>query len=56
MTLARPESRPQVERAAAILGASVQFMDFTLGDVAPTVDAKVRFVQVIREVRPDVIT
>jgi LmbE family N-acetylglucosaminyl deacetylase len=55
VTLSRPDVRPEVERAAAILGASVQFMDFTLGDVAPTLEAKVRFVRVIREIRPDVI-
>lgn len=55
VTLARPESRPQIERAAAVLGATVEFMDFTYGEVAPDVEAKKRFVRVIREVRPDVL-
>lgn len=55
VTLSRPESRPQVERAAAILGATVQFMDFALGHVAPDVESKKRFVRVIRETRPDVL-
>lgn len=55
VTLSRPESRPQVERAAAILGATVQFMDFTMGHVTPDVDSKKRFVRLLREVRPDVV-
>ncbi|MBM3469599.1 MAG: GlcNAc-PI de-N-acetylase [Armatimonadetes bacterium] len=55
VTLSRPESRPQVERAAAILGATVEFLDFTLGHVAPDVESKKRFVRVLREVRPDVV-
>lgn len=55
VTLARPEAREQITRAAAILGASVQFMDFAVGTVTPDVESKKRFVKVIREVRPDVV-
>lgn len=55
VTLSRPESRPQVEAAAGILGATVQFMDFTLGTVTPDVESKTRFVRLLREVRPDVV-
>lgn len=55
VTLARPESRPQVERAAAILGTTVQFMEFTMGEVSPDMNSKKRFVRLIREVRPDVV-
>ncbi len=55
VTLSRPESRPQVERAAAILGATVQFMDFAMGHVAPDVESKKQFVRLLREVRPDVV-
>jgi LmbE family N-acetylglucosaminyl deacetylase len=55
VTLARPEAREQIARAAGVLGASVQFMDFSLGAVTPDVESKKRFVQVIREVRPDIV-
>jgi LmbE family N-acetylglucosaminyl deacetylase len=55
VTLARPEAREQIVRAAAALGASVQFMDFALGTVAPDVEAKIRFVRVLRDVRPDIV-
>lgn len=55
VTLARPEARDQIARAAEILGASLQFMDFSLGSVGPDVEAKKRFVRVIREIRPDVL-
>ncbi len=55
VTLSRPESRPQVERAARILGATVQFMDFAMGHVTPDVESKKRFVRLLREVRPDVV-
>jgi LmbE family N-acetylglucosaminyl deacetylase len=55
VTLARPEARPQIERAAAILGTSVRFLDFAYGDVNPDVASKKRLVRVIREVRPDIV-
>ncbi|MDR7418211.1 MAG: GlcNAc-PI de-N-acetylase [Armatimonadota bacterium] len=55
VTLARPEAREQITRAAAILGATVQFMDFAMGTVTPDVESKKRFVRVLREVRPDVV-
>lgn len=55
VTLARPEAREQIARAAGVLGATVQFMDFALGAVTPDIEAKKRFVRVIREVRPDIV-
>ncbi|MDQ7859389.1 MAG: GlcNAc-PI de-N-acetylase [Armatimonadota bacterium] len=55
VTLARPEARDQIARAAALLGATVQFMDFAIGTVAPDVESKLRFIRVIRQVRPDVV-
>ncbi len=55
VTLARPEARDQIARAAEILGASLQFMEFSLGSVGPDVESKKRFVRVIREVRPDIV-
>jgi LmbE family N-acetylglucosaminyl deacetylase len=55
VTLVRPEARPQVERAAAILGIGIQFMDCALGEVTPDVATKKRFVRLIREVRPDIV-
>jgi LmbE family N-acetylglucosaminyl deacetylase len=55
VTLARPEAREQITRAAGILGASVQFMDFAMGMVTPDLESKTRFVRVLREVRPDIV-
>lgn len=55
VTLARPEARDAVARAAGILGTSVEFLDFTLGAVTPDVESKRRLVRVVRQVRPDVV-
>ena len=53
--LARPESRPQIERAAAILSTGVRFLDGRYGEIEPSVDLKRRIVTVVREVRPDIV-
>ena len=53
--LARPESRPQIERAAAILSTGVRFLDGKYGEIEPSVDLKRRIVTVVREVRPDIV-
>ncbi len=55
VTLARPEAREQITRAGAVLGATVQFMDFAMGTVTPDVESKKRFVRVLRQVRPDIV-
>jgi LmbE family N-acetylglucosaminyl deacetylase len=55
VTLSRAEARPEIERAASILGTTVGFLDFAYGDVNPDVESKKRLVRVIREVRPDVV-
>lgn len=55
VTLARPEARDAVARAAGMLGTSVEFLDFTLGAVTPDVESKRRLVRVVRQVRPDVV-
>src|SRR3989304_1003515 len=51
--LSRPESRPQIERAAAILSTGVRFLDGRYGEIEPSVDFKRRIVTVVREGRPD---
>ena len=53
--LSRPESRPQIERAAAILSTGVRFLDGRYGEIEPSVDLKRRIVTVVREVRPDIV-
>src|SRR3972149_2050011 len=53
--LARPESRPQIERAGAILSTGVRFLDGRYGEIEPSVDFKRRIVTVVREVRPDIV-
>ena len=53
--LARPESRPQIERAAAILSTGVRFLDGRYGEIEPSVELKRRVVSAVREVRPDIV-
>src|SRR3990170_8508272 len=53
--LSRPETRPQIERAAAILSTGVRFLDGRYGEIEPSVDLKRRIVTVVREVRPDIV-
>jgi LmbE family N-acetylglucosaminyl deacetylase len=54
--LSRPESRPQVQEAAKILGIkSVRFLEFNYGEVMPDPPSKVRLVRVLRELRPDIV-
>lgn len=53
--LARPESRPQVERAGEILSTGVRFLDVAYGSVEPNQEQKMKIVRVIREVRPDIV-
>ncbi|HWG85362.1 MAG TPA: hypothetical protein VNT60_07785 [Deinococcales bacterium] len=54
--LSRPESRPQVKRAAEILGVQdTRFLDFTSGEVMPDVPSKVKIVSLIRELKPDIL-
>lgn len=54
--LSRPESRPQVTKAAKILGVqSTQFLEFNYGEVTPDVPSKLKLVRLFREVRPDIL-
>jgi LmbE family N-acetylglucosaminyl deacetylase len=53
--LSRPESRPEIVAAAAVLGITdVEFLGFDYGEVSTGPDAKVPLVELIRRVRPDV--
>jgi LmbE family N-acetylglucosaminyl deacetylase len=54
--LSRPESRPQVQAAARILGlGEVEFLGVTLGEVAVDVPTKELIVELIRRVKPDIL-
>lgn len=56
IAFSRPESRPQVEAAARVLGvASVQFMGLDTGDVPSGAAAKIPFVELIRRTAPTVV-
>lgn len=53
--LTREKARPQIQKAAEILGVEIGFTYFTGGEVEVTPAAKKKLVRVIRETRPDVI-
>lgn len=54
--LSRPESRPQVKEAAAILGIEhVEFLLFPYGEWIVDVESKEKIVELIRRIRPDII-
>lgn len=56
VVLARPESRPQVAEAAAVLGVrTTRFLDFTSGEVQVDVPSKIKLVTILRELRPDIL-
>lgn len=54
--LSRPESRPQITKAAGILGIEkVEFLDFPYGEWSVDVAEKERIVELVRRVRPDIV-
>lgn len=54
--LSRPESRPQVKEAAAILGIEhVEFLGFPYGEWGVDVASKEKIVELIRRIRPDMV-
>lgn len=54
--LSRPESRPQVREAAAILGIEeVEFLKFPYGEFEVDVPSKEKIVELVRRVRPDIV-
>lgn len=54
--MCREESKPQVERAAAVLGVNaVEFLDVPFGEVSFHGEHKVAVVELIRRTRPDVM-
>ncbi len=54
--LSRPESRPQVSEAGAILGLkSVQFLGFPYGETQLDVPSRIKLVRLFRQVRPDIV-
>lgn len=55
ISLARPETQPQVLKASAIIGVETSFLNFTSGELQADVDSKRKIVRVIRETRPDII-
>ncbi|MCS7198499.1 MAG: GlcNAc-PI de-N-acetylase [Candidatus Bipolaricaulota bacterium] len=56
VTLARPEYREQIRRAAAILGITdVRFLDFSYGEVSADTPSKAKLVALLRELRPDIV-
>lgn len=55
VVLARSESRPNIQAACRVLGVDVRFLDFAYGDVTVDAASKKALVQVIRQVRPDIV-
>lgn len=56
VVLSRPQTRPQVEQAAQILGVqSVQFLDFQVGETQLDTPSKIKLVRLLRETRPDIL-
>jgi LmbE family N-acetylglucosaminyl deacetylase len=54
--MCREESKPQVERAAAVLGVKeVEFLDVPFGEVSFHGDHKVKVVELLRRTKPDVV-
>lgn len=54
--LSRPESRPQISEAAAILGIpNVEFLGFPYGEWSVDVPCKEKIVELVRRVRPDIV-
>jgi len=54
--LSRPESRPQVREAAAILGiGEVEFLDFPIGSWTLDAEWKMKIVELVRRARPDIV-
>ena len=53
--LSRPESRPEVRRAAEHLSVEVSFGEVRMGEVAADRPSKLALVRVLREARPDVV-
>lgn len=54
--LSRPESRPQVSEAAAILGIeTVEFLQFPYGEWTLDVPWKEKIVTLIRQIKPDLV-
>ena len=55
MMLSREESRPQVRKAAEVLGVQIAFGDFKGGEVQVDVPSKKQLIRAIRETRPDIL-
>lgn len=53
--LTREQSRPDLEKAAKVIGCTVEFADLPYGDVSLTYEQKRRVVKTIREFQPDVV-
>ncbi len=54
--LSRPESRPQITKAAGVLGIeTVEFLDFPYGEWVVDVPSKEKIVALLRQVRPDIV-
>ncbi len=55
VSLARVENREQMQKAAAVLGVKVHFLDFASGEVHADTASKIKIVRLIREVRPEIV-
>lgn len=53
--LSSEKSRPQISKAAEVLGVKMHFTNFQYGYVDLTPESKMRLVKVIREIKPDII-
>jgi N-acetylglucosamine malate deacetylase 1 len=53
--LSREQSRPQVKKAAEVLGVQVTFGDFKGGEVQVDVPSKKQLIRAIRETKPDIL-
>ncbi len=53
--LSSDKAKKQVGEAAKILKTDVEFLDFSLGEIGPVKEQKVKLIRIIRKVQPDVI-
>lgn len=53
--LARPQAKPDLQRAAEVIGCTIGFSDLPYGDVNLSYEQKRRVVETIRRFRPDVV-
>ncbi len=53
--LARPKARPDLERAAGVIGCGIEFADLPNGGISLAYEQKRRLVKTVREFQPNIV-